>query len=239
MHKIALAAAALLAIGAPNAAAEQSAMKVKRFQELKVIGPLNVDCVHSPDSVGLLVIDSANKDRIPWVEAKSDGDKLTLRLRMPDDIRTGLTECPADLPSVKVYTNYLTKIENEGDSTVRVLTTADVPAFEARLMGNGRLSVRGINAEKLKASLFTGRGVMVLNGKADQARFYLTGVGTIEADGVECRDAQVRLTGTGAVGVHATEKLKIKGSGSGTVYSRGAPTVDKKMALGIKYQPID
>ncbi len=236
-----LAALLLLTLGgmAFGLKAETAVLKIDRFQQLKVVGPLNVDCVHCPDSVGMLVVESPDAARISWVEAKSNGDKLRLQLVAPDDIRTGLKPLPSDLPRVRVYTNYLTKVENEGDSTLRVLTAADVPQFEARLMGNGRLSIRGINAEKLKATLFTGRGIMVLNGRADKAAYRLAGVGTIEADGLECRDASVRMAGTGAVGVHATEKLKISGSGSGTVYSRGAPDVNKKMALGIKFQPID
>lgn len=230
------AMAALVAFGA---AAESQAFKVNRFQKLKVTGPLNVDCVYCPDSVGTIIVNATAPEQISWVEASTDGDKLKLRLILPDDMRSGLVPVIPNLPDVKVYTNYLTSVENEGDSTVRVLTATNVPSFNARLMGNGRLSVRGISADKLKAVLFSGRGIMVLNGQADNAKYSLTGVGTIEADGVTCREAKIRLTGTGSVGVHATEKLTISGSGSGTVYSKGTPDIKKKVSVGIKLQPID
>lgn len=231
--------AALAALAALAAAAESQDFKVNRFQQVKVTGPLNVDCVYAPDSVGIITVNAANPDQISWVEASSAGDKLKLRLILPDDMRSGVAPVPANLPSVKVYTNYLTSVENEGDSTVRVLTATNVPSFNARLMGNGRLSVRGISADKLKAVLFSGRGTMALNGEADSATYSVTGVGTIEADGVTCREAKVRLTGTGSVGVHATKKLTISGSGSGTVYVKGAPDIKKKMSIGVKIQPID
>lgn len=227
------------AITALGAAAESSTIKIERFQQLSVSGHLNVDCIHNPDSVGYLKINCPDRNKISWVVAENNGDKLKLRLILPDDVRTGLEKMPANLPNVTVYTNYLTRVENDGDSTTRVLTAADVPQFEARLMGNGRLSVRGINAEKLKATLFTGSGIIVLNGKSDEANYSLIGVGTIQADGVECRKAGVRITGTGSVGVHATQELKIHGSGSGTVYYRGTPEFKKKVAIGLKVQPIE
>lgn len=221
------------------ASAETSLLKVSPFQQIKVCGPLNVDCVHCPDSVGYILVDSPVSSRLSWVEANTGGDKLTLKLVLPDEVRTGADTIPSGLPRVRVFTNYLVKAENEGDSTLRVLTAQDVPQFETRLIGNGRLSVRGIKTEKLKAVLFSGRGIMVLNGSAIKATYSLTGVGTIEADGVTCEEANVRLTGTGSVGVNATKKLSIAGSGSGTVYFRGAPEIKKKISLGLKLQPIE
>lgn len=214
-------------------------MKMNRFFELKVSGLLNVDYVHYPDSAGVVQILATNQDQISWVEAKNSGDKLSLRLVLPDEFREGASQIPANLPRVRVYGNYLTRVENDGDSTVRVLTAADVPDFSARLIGNGRLSIRGINTEKVKATLFSGRGIIVLNGSAKEANYSLTGVGTIEADGLTCQDAKVRLTGTGSIGVHATEMLTVSGSGSGTVFFRGTPDLKKKIAVGLKFQPID
>lgn len=234
-----LAAASAAVMTLALAAETTYEIKADSFFHLKVSGLLNVDCVHCPDSVGTVRIIADNPAQTSWVEAKSSGDKLTLRLILPDEMRDGVTPVPQNLPRVRVYSNYLTRVENDGDSTVRVLTAADVPDFTARLIGNGRLSIRGINAEKVKATLFSGRGIIVLNGKAREATYSLTGVGTIEADGLTCSTAKVRLTGTGSVGVHATDKLTVSGSGSGTVYFRGAPDVKKKLSVGLKLQPIE
>lgn len=222
-----------------TAKAEKSLLTINPFQQISVSGPLNVDCIHNPDSVGYLVIDAPARDQLPWVEVKNKGDKLALKLALPDEVRRSLDGVPANLPRVTVYTNYLVKAENNGDSTLRVLSAQDVPQFEARLIGNGRLSVRGIRAEKLKGVLFSGRGIMVLNGSALKATYSLTGVGTIEADGVSVPEATVRLTGTGSVGVNATKKLTVSGSGSGTVFFKGTPEIKKKISIGLNLQPID
>ncbi len=226
---LAISAAALLA------SAEVTTMRVGSFQHLKVSSSLNVDCVHCPDSVGYLLVNAPDRAQTSWVEADTKGDKLILKLGIPEDYEGELN----NLPSVTVYTNYLVKVENDGDSTVRVLTATDVPQFEARIIGNGRLSVRGISTDKLKAVVFAGRGVMALNGKARKATYSLTGVGTIEADGVECSEATVRLTGTGTIGVNASETLTISGTGAGNVYYRGTPEIKKKITVGINVEPIE
>lgn len=229
----------VVALSALTASAETQTLKVDRFQKIRVIGPLNVDCVYHPDSVGYIIIDAKKASNISWVEASTSGNKLKLQLRLPDDMRQGVIPVESDLPSVRVYTNYLTYVSNEGDSIVRVITSTNVPSFTARLIGNGYLSVRGIDTEKLNVELITGNGTLAVKGKADEEIIRLAGVGTIEADGVESRAAKVRLTGSGNIGVHATEKLKILGAGSGTIYIKGAPEISRKMALGINLQLIE
>lgn len=221
-----------------SVAAAVQDFQVERFQKIKVTGPLDVDCVYCPDSVGLVRVNAPVPEQMPWVDAQVKGDKLHLRLILPDSMRMGVDPVAGELPDVRVYTNYLTSVENEGDSTVRVMTATNVPTFKAVLIGNGRLSVRGIDAEKVEGRMLAGRGIIALNGKADKVKLILAGVGTIQADGLASRIAEVRSAGTGAVGVNATEKLTVSGVGSGTVYVKGSPEV-KKRAPGLKLQPIE
>lgn len=229
----------IILLSALTSAAETQTLKVERFQKIRVLGPLNVDCVYNPDSVGYITIDAPDAAQISWIEALTSGHKLKLRLRLPDDMRQGVLPVPANLPQVKVYTNYLTEVSNEGDSIVRVITATNVPSFTARLIGNGYLSVRGIDTEKLNVDLITGRGTLAVHGRADEEVIRMAGVGTIEADGVKATQAKVKLTGTGNIGVYATGQLKILGTGPGTVFVKGSPEISRKMALGIKLQPID
>ena len=93
-----------LALAALSAAAESQALKINRFQQIKVTGPLNVDCVYCPDSVGTIIVNAQVPQQISWVEASNSGDKLKLRLILPDDMRSGAIPVIPDLPSVKVYT---------------------------------------------------------------------------------------------------------------------------------------
>lgn len=127
---------------------------------------------------------------------------------------------------------------NEGDSTVRVLTTTPVAQFSARVIGNGRIGVRTIKAGEVTGSILSGHGVLALTGECTKAMLKLTGTGVIQADGLQSKDATVWTTGTGSVGVWATKTLTIKGAGSGTVYVLGSPELKQK-TIGVKVQPID
>lgn len=220
------------------AAAETQTLKVDRFQKVRVIGPANVDCIYNPDSVGYIIVNAPRSAEISWIEASVKGDKLKVESRLPDNLRQGVEPIPADLPSARIYTNYLTEVSNEGDSIVRVITATNVPAFTARLIGNGYMSIRGIDTDKLRVELLTGRGTIAVKGRAQTEEISLAAVGTIEADGVEARSVKVNLVGTGNIGCWAVDKLHVRGTGSGTVYFRGTPEI-KKHTLGISLQPLE
>lgn len=222
-----------------SAYGEVQTLTVDRFQQIRVVGPVNVDCVYNPDSVGYIKVYADEMDYLPWVMASTKGDKLKIHMILPDDMRQGNVPVPPNLPNVKVYTNYLTGVSNEGDSIVRVMTSTNVPSFKALLMGNGYMSIRGIDTEKLTVGLLSGNGTLAVHGRANSAVVKMAGVGTIEADGLEADKAKVVLVGTGNIGVWVKNKLTIRGTGPGTVYLKGAPEVVKKIALGVKLQPIE
>lgn len=209
-------------------------LKTIDFTELKVSGPLNVDYKQSADSAGFILVDGPTAEQLSWVEASSKGKTLSLKLHIPDEV----VNTPRELPAVTVYSSYLTKVENEGDSTVRVLSAASVAEFSAFLLGNGRLSVRNIVAGSVSASQMAGYGIIALGGECNKAALKVTGSGVIQADGLRALDATVWCAGTGNVGVWAVKTLSVKGAGSGTVFLLGTPEV-KKHTLGIKLQPIE
>ena len=122
------------------------------------------------------------------------------------------------LPKITVYSRFLNKVENSGDSLVRVLSVAPSPSFKARLIGNGTLSVHGIDTNTLDGSLDTGNGVLVLYGKAASAKLSLVGTGYIECNPLKT--------------------LNVVGASSGKVYHKGSPKI-KSRAIGVKVIPID
>ncbi len=204
------------------------------FQELRVRGPLNVEYVSAPDSAGLIVISGAAEEQLSWVEASGSARKLTLRMNIPaEQIST-----PQNLPSVRVYSSYLTKIDNEGDSTVILNSPAAGAQFTARIIGNGRISVRAIKAGEVNASIISGHGIIALSGDCNKANLKLTGTGVIQADALRATEGFVWCTGTGTVGVWAVKNLTIKGAGSGTVYVKGTPDIKQK-TVGVKLQMIE
>lgn len=223
-----------LILPAAALAAGPLALQTHDFQELRVRGPLNVEYVCSADSAGLILIDGAAEEQLSWVEATGSGRKLTLNLKMLDE----QISTPRNLPSVRVYSSYLTKVDNEGDSTVIVNSPAAGARFSARVIGNGRISVRSIKAGEVEGSILSGHGIVALSGDCNKASLKLTGTGVIQADALRATEAYVWCTGTGTVGVWAVKNLTLKGAGSGTVYIKGTPDIKQK-TVGVKIQMIE
>ncbi len=139
------------------------------------------------------------------------------------------------LPEVLVYSSYLTKVENSGDSTLKVLSVADGPKFSAQLIGNGRIVVSNVKATEVNAGLTTGNGTLVIRGDCDIAKFKLVGTGVIQADGLKANVVSFKAGGTGSVGVWALKQLSVSGVGSTKIYYKGDPEIKRSaIALGTK-----
>jgi len=199
------------------------------FSRLKIIDGINVDYICSPDSAGIATF-AATKDMASNIGFANNKGELTISLTTTDISTQGR-------PSVKLYSSFLTSIENSGDSLVRVLTVAPCPAFSVKQVGNGRMVVRDINATRVNASLATGNGTVVVYGKCEEASLKLTGTGTVQADELEAKTVKCSAYGTGTIGCWPTGVLKVHGMGSTRIYYRGKPEI-KSRAVGVKIEPL-
>lgn len=228
---VVLLLAALAAVGVT--AQKRYELNAGDFTELKVSGSINVDYYSSADSAGYAVY-TATPDVAPMIEFSMNKGRLTVGLAPQEDG----SPRPANLSTVRVYSRFLVKVENSGDSTVRVMTQAPCANFEARVIGNGHLVMRDISSRDVKLTLLTGRGSLVAYGACTNATMKLTGVGAIQADGLKAANVTCTDTGTGTIGCWATDNLKVKGAGSGHIYYKGTPQVKKSFALGVKVSPL-
>lgn len=215
--------AALVAL---TAQAEHFEMTFSEFHELKVVDAINVDYHCDPSMAGKVVFD-CDPSKASLVMFEPSNEKLEIKLTLRDTKETGL-------PTIHVYSSFLTKVENDGDSTVRVLTMAPGPKFQAKLVGNGRLSVRGVEVTNLEAELITGNGIVAVSGKANNAQFKLIGVGQIQADELQANVVKASITGTGTINCYPLESLTTSGMGPGKVIYRGTPKVSRSGLKMVK-----
>ena len=200
-------------------------LKVGEFNELKVVDGINVDYKCNNDSAGLAVFTSLPEKASAFIFNNKKG-KLSMQISTES---VGMK----DMPTVTVYSKYLTKVENSGDSTVRVPSVAKGPKFAATLMGNGRLAIRNIEMVEVNGKIATGNGTLVLDGSCEKANYTFMGTGVIQADGMKAELVSVKASGTGSIGVWAVSKLSIMGAGSTKVYYKGNPEI-KNRSVGIK-----
>lgn len=220
---------AAVAVAVPAAwcaepATQHYELKVNDFTELKVIDNLNVIYSYVPDSVGLAVFD-APADRASVIMFVPSGGELSIQVS---------SESPKEgLPTVRVYSSYLSRVENDGTGVVTVNSVQPGAKFKAMLQGNGRLVARNLKFGTVEGQIFTGNGSLVLAGSCDFAKISNTGTGQIEADELVAGEVKCSVYGTGSVGVDAQRQLSISGAGTGTVYYKGNPSI-KNRSVGLK-----
>jgi len=224
------------AMSAPAMASAQSQiapyeLQVKEFSELKVADGINVEYYCNPQMDGKVMFETT-PELVPAIVFDSNGKgKLEIKLASRDVKYTGL-------PTVRVYSSFLSKVENSGDSTVTVVSVAPVPKLETKLSGNGAMTVNGIRTTQLNASLSTGKGTITLSGTATNAKMSLTGTGKIIATELKVNDAECKIIGTGWIKCNVADNLKVTGLGTGGVSFLGNP-ITRVKALSVKVNRLE
>lgn len=203
-----------------HAFADEYKVNIGDFRNLKVFDNVNVIYHCSRDSAGYAVF--AGKPEFADAFIFENNNKGTLRV----NVSTEAVGAP-DLPSLILYSNFLSSIENSSDFHIKVINPAPCAEFKAQVVGNGSISVYGLDCSVVKAKINTGNGSIALSGKTDEAAYSIIGTGVIQADNVESKTVRCNIFGTGSIGCFATETLKVRGIGSTKIYYKGNPIVKK------------
>ena len=217
-------------MGAHAAELVKYELDVNEFHELKVVDGINVVYSCNPDSAGKAVFTCPSSQAAAFMFNNKKG-RLSMHLST-ESVGT------ANLPVVHVYSSYLTRVENSGDSLVKVVNIAQGPKFAAKLIGNGRIVVRDVKATEVTAAISTGHGTLVITGECEHANFNFMGTGVIQADELEAQTANVKAGGTGSIGLWAVKSFTVMGAGSTKVYFKGNPEI-KNRSVGLKTFPLE
>ena len=229
-----LAAAVMAVVGAVYAANAQKGLyklDVGDFSELKVTDGINVVYNCSTDSAGWayfecdpktaqMLMFSNKKNRLN-IQVATDGAKVD------------------ELPTVYVYSMTLQKVENSGDSLVRVVNTLPVRDLKATVIGNGSMIVENIKTHNGDFAIKTGNGHLVANGSARKASLKNVGTGKLEASGLQAEEVKCNILGTGPIDCNASVALTVTGAGSGKVYYGGTPSKITNRSIGVKAVSVD
>ena len=222
----------LLTLAAPIIGMGQSTqryeLKVNDFKELRVDNDIAVDYYCNPDSAGYAVF-TATDAQSGWVLFDNNG-RGKLSVQTDTDYPAG-----AKMPRIRVYSSSLEKVVNSGDSLVKVYNLPAADKFKAVLIGNGRLSVPGVEASTVEASIHSGNGQLTIEGRCTEAKLHLVGTGTILADRLEAVKIKATVVGTGHIGCSPSEAITVMGAGSGSVLYKQAPPTIKSRGVGIKH----
>lgn len=210
-------------------------LNVGDFTHLRIVNDINVEYVCNPDSAGKAVFyTSANKASVFMFDNNSKG-KVSIQLTTDEAL------APKNLPTIRIYSQFLQEAHNDGDSTLTIVKLATTPKVKFRVSGNGKIVAHNLNGTTIEAEIFTGKGNINISGKCTEANLRCTGSGIVNAENLEAeKKVNCRLVGTGAIRCNIVNgPLIIKGSGTGKIYYRGAPSEIKSYQIGtIKAIPI-
>lgn len=205
-------------------------LDVGEFNELKVVDGINVEFFCDSERAGTVEF-AAPAEMASSIMFEPKKSKLTIMLASRSEPYT-------NLPTVRVYSSYLAKVSNEGDSLVRINSVADGAKFSCKVIGNGAVEVVSVKATDVEANLLTGRGTITIAGRANNASLKVTGSGRINALGLEAENINCKMTGTGTVECHPLKSLKMSGLG-GTLKYLGTPEIETGLINRVKLLRLD
>lgn len=97
--------------------------------------------------------------------------------------------------------------------------------LKGSIAGSGDMDLKNLAAGSIRASI-AGSGEIELKGNADTANYSIAGSGDIKARDLVAKHVEASTTGSGDIECHATDFLKIRTTGSGSVGYKGNPTLD-------------
>ena len=222
---------ASFAINAQEENLKRYELDVSDFNELKIVHSINVKYVYNPDSAGRAIYIAPDK-HVSMFMFNNTNNRLEIQL---SSANLNLSK----IPTITVFSNSLSKVENSGDSTVTITSIAPCAKFNTRLIGNGRIIIYDLDVTDLNASIATGNGQLFLFGRCEKASLKCTGTGSIFADNLISNDTKCAMLGTGQIHCHAIDRLNITGISSGKVLYKGNPKDIKRRSVGVKIIPLD
>lgn len=97
--------------------------------------------------------------------------------------------------------------------------------LEASVSGSGDMELKNVSGGRVEVSV-AGSGTVKLSGRAQEAAYSVAGSGDVYAKGLQTERVTAGISGSGNVECYATDYLKARTSGSGTVAYKGNPEVD-------------
>lgn len=194
-------------------------LEVGQFDKLTVTDDVNVVYRCNPDSTGWISYRADEDFADAFIFTNKKG-KLKIQVTTEDVGKPGL-------PTVYVYSDFLTDVENSSNFTLRIEKPAPMPAFNIMQIGNGKIEAVDVNATTVMMKLATGNGTIVVSGDCKKAEFSMVGTGLIQADMLKAADASCKILGSGSIGCWVSGDLDVRGIGTTKIYYKGEPRIKK------------
>ena len=161
------------------------------------------------------VVVSINENFVEQLDIRTRGNTLNIGISGRNTNR--ITRFVVD-----VYAPYVTNVSISGAGTFMAVDTINVPRFEARVSGAGRID--GIVETTNFVGNISGSGNISLAGNTRSANITISSSGNFNSERFFAQNATINVSGSGSVSVYVIESLNARVSGSGIVVYGGDPS---------------
>ncbi|MDE7380684.1 MAG: DUF2807 domain-containing protein [Muribaculaceae bacterium] len=193
---------------------------IGQFNKIEIDDNVNVIYRCVPDSTGYAAFSGEQEFADAFILTNNNGS-LHVQVNTEDVGRP-------NLPTLHLYSDFLTTATNSSISTLRIESPAPVSSFTARQVGNGKIIAENIRATNVNGIIATGNGKVNISGLCDRAEFKMVGTGKIMADRLHAEDVKCIIVGGGEIGCWPIHCLQVKGIGSTKIFYKGDPVIKKK-----------
>lgn len=197
---------------------------VNDFNRIKFEGAYNVKLVQGEKPSLIMTTTEQLHER---VKIRVDNNVLY--------VKSKITHLGSDEIKLLITVKDLEDIKIEGGVFLTSLGFLEVKDLNLQVEGSAYINLK-INAEQLKAKASGGVN-MEFEGKTDRFYAISEGAGNIDADHLESKIVECRVSGVGNASVFATEKLDARVEGLGKIGYRGDPSINKQVnGIGMVYR---
>lgn len=156
-----------------------------------------------------------DKNLLEYLEVVVDDGELNIKTANESAIKPS---------KFTVYTSSknLKEISLRGAGNIKAENKVSVPELNIKLYGTGSIDFNDLEVDTIKCSV-NGAGNIKLAGKGNSATLKVPGAGNINAKEFVLEDAEASVSGVGNIDVYATNRLKARVSGVGSIKYKGSP----------------
>jgi Putative auto-transporter adhesin, head GIN domain len=216
---------AAITLGAQPASAVERKLLVASFENIQVIGDINVTVQtgKSPSAI-------ASGDKRVLESLKLERVGMTLRIRLQDIVNNN-KGVPITQPLLVTLTTQAVKdITLSGNGTLRVSQVKQPTAARMLIAGNGSVSIASLIADQFTANINGNGKIEIGSGVTRDARVTINGAGTFEGAGVKMRKLRLEHIGNAVSTATVEEGTDIYNRGSGNITIGGNGTCLVKLA---------
>ncbi len=191
-------------------------IKVDNFTKLSVAGSPDVTYTQKSGKPTVEVYTSDNIVDLLDIRVKDN----TLYIGFKKNVSVSYNKL-----EVRVSAEKLNGIAVAGSGDVELKNGLKTDDLKISVAGSGDMKLNNVTANFTRASV-AGSGTAILSGSTQEAEYSVAGSGDLLASDFVAKKASASVAGSGDIKCHATDFLKVRTSGSGSVGYKGNPELD-------------